>query len=90
MENKQTVLEKVINDLEQMKEDGIKFMTIDDFISELYQAKEMFQKQIEEAFNAGYRNAEKDLGQWIIAVDISTLSNAPDYFTKKYQNGENS
>ena len=65
MENKQTVLEKVINDLEQMKEDGIKFMTIDDFISELYQAKEMFQKQIEEAFNAGYRNAKKDLGQFV-------------------------
>jgi predicted secreted protein len=52
-------------------------------LAKLKDAVEMEKKQIKEAFNAGYRDAECDNGVKS-PKDVSFYSNAEDYYTQTY------
>lgn len=93
MENKQTAVEWLIEQIESKGEAwenaSIRRLQISIDVSEYLdlkrQAKAMEREQIEEAYEQG----DIDSDAWQFERDRQ-YDDSSDYFTKKYQNGENS
>ena len=50
------------------------------------EAKELFEQQIKDAYNQGYREGLDDCGNvWMTDKDVEDCSNAEDYYNETYK-----
>lgn len=76
---KQTAVQWLIEQIKKNHSIGYNHITT----QQQEQALQMEREQIEEAFNAGYAEAEQDNGV-IDTVDMKTVSNASEYYNQTF------